>query len=101
MADDELGQLLAEQIAYYRARAPEYLDGALEEMHKLRGEGIALWLAGLNPQVLDVVRRSTFGERLGQPRMFQNLDAAVREYERQRAAWQSSSTGASHLRGLP
>jgi demethylmenaquinone methyltransferase/2-methoxy-6-polyprenyl-1,4-benzoquinol methylase len=30
MADDELGQLLAEQIAYYRARAPEYLDGALD-----------------------------------------------------------------------
>ena len=30
MADDELGQLLAEQIAYYRARAPEYLDGVLD-----------------------------------------------------------------------
>ncbi len=29
MADDELGPLLAEQVAYYRARAPEYLDGAL------------------------------------------------------------------------
>src|SRR3954454_4082061 len=30
MADDELGQLLAEQIAYYRARASEYLDGVLD-----------------------------------------------------------------------
>ena len=30
MADDQLGQLLAEQIAYYRARAPEYLDGVLD-----------------------------------------------------------------------
>jgi len=30
LADDELGQLLAEQIAYYRARAPEYLDGVLD-----------------------------------------------------------------------
>jgi trans-aconitate methyltransferase len=27
--DDELEQLLAEQVAYYRALAPEYLDGAL------------------------------------------------------------------------
>jgi demethylmenaquinone methyltransferase/2-methoxy-6-polyprenyl-1,4-benzoquinol methylase len=30
MADDGLGQLLAEQVAYYRACAPEYLDGALD-----------------------------------------------------------------------
>lgn len=30
MADDELAQLLAEQVAYYRACAPEYLDGALD-----------------------------------------------------------------------
>ena len=29
MVDDELTTLLAEQVAYYRARAPEYLDGAL------------------------------------------------------------------------
>lgn len=29
MVDDELATLLAEQVAYYRARAPEYLDGAL------------------------------------------------------------------------
>jgi SAM-dependent methyltransferase len=27
---DELQSLLAEQVAYYRARAPEYLDGALD-----------------------------------------------------------------------
>jgi SAM-dependent methyltransferase len=30
MADDGLEQLLAEQVAYYRACAPEYLDGALD-----------------------------------------------------------------------
>jgi hypothetical protein len=30
MADDALGRLLAEQVAYYRACAPEYLDGALD-----------------------------------------------------------------------
>jgi SAM-dependent methyltransferase len=29
MVDDELAGLLAEQVAYYRARAPEYLQGAL------------------------------------------------------------------------
>ena len=30
MADDGLGQLLAEQIAYYRALAPEYLEAVLD-----------------------------------------------------------------------
>ena len=29
MVDDELAGLLAEQVAYYRARAPEYLEGYL------------------------------------------------------------------------
>jgi SAM-dependent methyltransferase len=30
MVDDDLATLLAEQVAYYRALAPEYLDGALD-----------------------------------------------------------------------
>ncbi|MFZ0090940.1 MAG: class I SAM-dependent methyltransferase [Solirubrobacteraceae bacterium] len=30
MVDDALATLLAEQLAYYRARAPEYLDGTLD-----------------------------------------------------------------------
>lgn len=30
MADDELARLLADQVAYYRALAPDYLDGALD-----------------------------------------------------------------------
>ena len=36
---------------------------------------------GLNPQALDQVRRSRLGERLGNRRMFLNLDAAVRAFE--------------------
>lgn len=53
---------------------------------KLRAEGMELWLAGLNPPVLEVVRRTVLGERLGRGRMFFNLDAAVHEFERQRVA---------------
>ena len=53
---------------------------------RLAAEGTTLWLAGLNPETLAVVRRSPLGERLGQPRMFANLDAAVHEYDRQYAA---------------
>jgi sulfate permease, SulP family len=50
---------------------------------RLAAEGITLWLAGLNPDSLAVVRRSPLGERLGRQRMFANVEAAVREYERQ------------------
>ena len=53
----------------------------IEAEERLRAAGITLWLAGLNPQVLEVVRRSALGDRLGRARMFFNLDAAVHEYE--------------------
>jgi MFS superfamily sulfate permease-like transporter len=53
---------------------------------RLAAGATTLWLAGLNPETLAVVRRSPLGERLGQPRMFANVDAAVREYDRRYAA---------------
>jgi high affinity sulfate transporter 1 len=62
----------------------------VEADEQLQAEGIRLWLAGLNPQVLDMVRRSPLGERLGRDRMYMNLDAAVRAFERQQAAVESS-----------
>jgi SulP family sulfate permease len=52
---------------------------AVEE--KLRGMGISLWLAALNPEALNVVERSPLGEALGHERMFYNLRDAVRSYE--------------------
>ena len=36
-----------------------------EAEERLRDEGIELWLAGCNPEVLAVVRNSKLGERLG------------------------------------
>jgi len=53
---------------------------------KLRGEGIALWLTALNPNVLEVVQRSSLGATLGRERMFFKLQTAVEEYERSQAA---------------
>jgi sulfate permease, SulP family len=49
---------------------------------KLQREGITLWLAGLNPHVLEMVRRAPLGDRLGETRMWPNLDAAVHAYEK-------------------
>jgi anti-anti-sigma factor len=53
---------------------------------KLSTSGISLWMAGLNPEVLKVVKHSPLGEVLGQARMFLNLREAVRAYETKGAA---------------
>jgi high affinity sulfate transporter 1 len=52
-----------------------------EGEERLRGEGVELWLAGCNPEVLAVLRNSKLGERLGRERMFFNVGGAVKRYE--------------------
>jgi len=53
-----------------------------EEEERLRGEGVMLWLAALNPTVLEVVERSKLGAVLGRERMFFNVEGAVEKFER-------------------
>jgi high affinity sulfate transporter 1 len=62
---------------------------------KLRRDGIELWLAGLNPDVLKVVQRSKLGETLGRERMFFNLQAAVERYERSGSAPKGGAAGSA------
>ncbi|CAE6735405.1 putative sulfate transporter [Paraburkholderia domus] len=58
-----------------------------EAEKKLREEErVTVWLVGLNPGVLAMVRRSPLGETLGHDRMFFNMDHAVARYH-------SSETG--------
>ena len=52
-----------------------------EAEKRLRGNGVALWLVGLNPGVLAMVQRSPLGETLGRERMFFNLEQAVAMYQ--------------------
>jgi len=47
---------------------------------RLRRQGITLWLAALNPEVLAVVRRSQLAQTLGTERMLFNVQAAVTKY---------------------
>jgi sulfate permease, SulP family len=54
----------------------------IEGEERLRTDGITLWLASLNPQVLKTVQQSPLGETLGRARMFFNLHSAVAHYER-------------------
>jgi sulfate permease, SulP family len=53
----------------------------IEAEAKLRRQGITLWVASLNPEVLKVVQHSALGVTLGRPRMFFNLQTAVQHYE--------------------
>jgi MFS superfamily sulfate permease-like transporter len=50
---------------------------------KLRQEGVSLWLAAMNPEVLRVIQRSSLGEILGRERMFFNVQQAVDAYQSQ------------------
>lgn len=47
----------------------------------LADQGVTLWLASLNPDVLDYVRASGFAEKLGTSRMFKRLDDGVRHFQ--------------------
>ncbi|WP_409312582.1 SulP family inorganic anion transporter [Pseudomonas putida] len=59
---------------------------ALIEGEKHLGElGASLWLAGLNPGVLEMVRRAGFDEKLGSDRMLFNAHAAILHYQDQDA----------------
>ncbi|SAK49914.1 sulfate transporter [Caballeronia fortuita] len=52
----------------------------IEADERLASNGTTLWLAGLNPGVLAAVRRSPLGARLGEARMFYNLEHVVAKY---------------------
>ena len=46
-----------------------------------REQGIRLWLVGMNPQVLAMVRKSQLGTDLGREGMHFNLEMAVAKYQ--------------------
>jgi anti-anti-sigma factor len=54
-----------------------------EERHRSRG--VLLCLAGLNPETLSIIRKSSLGTTLGDERMFFNVAEAVRHYSQERS----------------
>jgi len=56
------------------------LNMLTEAEKRQRGRGVSLWLAGLDPEVLVMVRRSPLGTVLGQEAMHFNLEVAVSKY---------------------
>jgi len=52
----------------------------VEAEKRLRERGVAIWLIGLNPDVLEVVQRSPLGKALGRERMHFSLEVAVARF---------------------
>jgi high affinity sulfate transporter 1 len=58
----------------------------IEAEERLRDQNVTMWLAGLNPEVLEMVNRSGLGERLGRERMCFNLEVAVERFQQTHGA---------------
>jgi len=67
------------------SRVPDIEYSALQTLmdgeKRAADRGIALWLAGLNPGVLDAVRHAGFDQRLGPGRMLFNAREAIARYQ--------------------
>ena len=64
------------------------LQALMESERRATERGAVVWLAGLNPGVLEVVRRASFDQRLGRERMLFNARVAIERFQ----AMQSGGT---------
>ena len=58
----------------------------VEAEEKLRSEGTELWLAALNPEVMELVQRTPLAERLGRARMYFTVEQAVEAFNARQAS---------------
>jgi MFS superfamily sulfate permease-like transporter len=58
----------------------------VEAEERLQGQGVALWLAALNPEALELLRRTPLAEKLGRERMFFTVEAGVDAFMKRGAA---------------
>jgi MFS superfamily sulfate permease-like transporter len=87
---DQVDASKPDVIALDLSRVPDLEYTALKMLidgeQRMREPGIEVWLVGLNPGVLDVVRRSPLAATLGRERMVFNLASAVERYQSRHAA---------------
>jgi anti-anti-sigma factor len=89
---DQVNALIAEHrphvIALDLSRVPDIEYSALEMLieadRRVQQRGLELWLVGLNPGVLEVVRRSGLADRLGRERLLFNARSAIDRYRARR-----------------
>jgi high affinity sulfate transporter 1 len=76
-------------LALDMSRVPDLEYSALQAMiegeKRLADRGIVVWLVGLNPGVLEMVRHSGLADRLGRERMLFNARAAIERYKEMQA----------------
>jgi len=86
-------------VALDLSRVPdiEYsaLQALMEGERRATGHGTVVWLAGLNPGVLEVVRKAGLDQRLGPERLLVNARAAIERYQALPAAGGESRQPAS------
>ena len=86
-------------LALDMSRVPDLEYSALQML--IEGEkraterGAVLWLVGLNPGVLDMVRHAGLDQRLGRERMLFNARAAIERYQAMHAAGAATTPAAS------
>lgn len=91
---DRINALLAEHkprvMVLDMSRVPdlEYsaLQSVMEGERRATESGAVLWLAGLNPGVLEVVRHAGFDQRIGPDRLLFNARTAIERYQAMQAA---------------
>jgi MFS superfamily sulfate permease-like transporter len=86
---DRITTLVAEHkprvLALDLSRVPDIEYSALRMLiegdERASDNGAAVWLVGLNPGVLEIVRKSGLAERLGEERLLFNTRAAIERYK--------------------
>jgi sulfate permease, SulP family len=90
---DQINALVAQHkprvIALDMSRVPDLEYSALQMLvegeKRVSDRGVTVWLVGLNPRALEMVRKAGLYERLGRERMLFNARAAIKRYEELRA----------------
>jgi sulfate permease, SulP family len=85
---DQIRALAAEHrpkvLALDMSRVPDIEYSALQMLlqgeRRMTEEGITVWLAGLNPSVLECIRLTALADRLGQERLLHNARAVIKKY---------------------
>ncbi len=90
----------ARVVAIDMSRVPdiEYsaLQALMEGEKRATDRGVVVWLVGLNPGVLEVVRNAGLYERLGRERMLFNARAAIERYQALHATAEGVAPPAAH-----
>jgi MFS superfamily sulfate permease-like transporter len=71
------------------------LQMLIESEKRTTEQGVVLWLAALNPSVLEVVRRAGFDKQLGKERLMFNARMVIERYQALRAAEDQGAAGAT------